>query len=41
MKTIRIGYWKSSSNAAIYNCDNVRVIAVSQFNQHAQEIADV
>jgi hypothetical protein len=41
MKTIRIGYWKSSSSAPINNCHNVRIIAASQFNQHEQETPDV
>jgi ketosteroid isomerase-like protein len=37
MKTMRIGYWKSSSSAAINNCHNMRIIATSQFNRHEQE----
>jgi hypothetical protein len=41
MKTIRIGYWKSSSSAAINNRRNVRIIAALQFNQHEQETPDV
>jgi hypothetical protein len=41
MKTIRIGYWKSSSSAAINNCHNMRIIATSQFNQREQETPDV
>jgi hypothetical protein len=39
MKTIRIGYWKSSPNAAMNN-DHVR-IAASQLNRHEQETTDV
>jgi hypothetical protein len=37
MKTICIGYWNSSSSAAInYRC-NVGIIAASRFSQYEQE----
>jgi ketosteroid isomerase-like protein len=37
MKTMRIGYWKSSSGVAINNCNSMRIVAESQFNQHEHE----
>jgi hypothetical protein len=41
LHTVAVGYWKSSSSAAINNCHNVRIIAASQFNQHEQETPNV
>ena len=37
MKTMRSGYWKSSSGVAINNCNSMRIVAESQFNQHEHE----
>ena len=41
MKTMSIGYWKSSSSAVMNTCHNIRRIGTSQFNQHEQEMPDV
>jgi hypothetical protein len=35
---MRICYWKSSSGVAINNCNSMRIVAASQFNQHEHEI---
>ncbi|WJR76829.1 DUF4440 domain-containing protein [Bradyrhizobium sp. NP1] len=34
---MRIGYWKSSSGVAINNCNSMRIVAESQFDQHEHE----